>query len=557
MWTSHAGRCCALASFALVLGAVVPEVRAVRAPDMEVPGVSRAADEPPPPAAVERDQVVELDLPGAPREEDAIAAAVERVLADNAGWLGGVAPGALRRARVVTATAEADRPAITSVQLVQTAQGLDVEGSYVHTSVKLLAGRSVLVVLRARLYPALTLPSPAARAPSALRERGARRLGLDPVQAKPVRERRILRYVGGRWRRVQAFQYSDRAFTAVVDEDSEDSWLVDERRSVINLYLHGTVGSTAPGAARTDVPFSDVTVTREDTGTTKHTDGSGWVDFSPGEPITLSWKLRGSWAKVLREDKGNYSDSIFAHPGDTWWVAFWRSPDNDLDLAERNAYWHPTVLNNWILPRNLLLALLISVQLPVHVNYPNDCNAYYLPGVDEIELYRAYGGCINTAYDTIIYHEFGHFVDDQAGGIMDGGLSEGWGDVLATYITGQPIIGANITGPGTYVRTADNNRLYNPFLEVHDLGEAWAGFGWHMRQNLVAVHGAYGAGLAESLMLHALLVNSANIPAGLTDVLLWDDNDANFGNCTPHSAQILQAARRHGIPLPPGLGGCC
>ncbi len=190
----------------------------------------------------------------------------------------------------------------------------------------------------------------------------------------------------------------------------------------------------------------------------------------------------------------------------------------------------------------------IDIQLPVTVNYPEFCNAHY--SRSSVTFYQAGGGCINSAYDTIIDHEYGHFVDDMAGRITDGGLSEGWGDILAAFATGQPLVGEGLGGGGTAIRTADNAYRYplSGTDEVHELGQAWAGFAWHLRQNLMASQGApAGIALAEQLVIPTLLANAPNIPSAVYQVLLQDDADGDPFNGTPHVVEIVDAVNRHGI----------
>jgi len=195
----------------------------------------------------------------------------------------------------------------------------------------------------------------------------------------------------------------------------------------------------------------------------------------------------------------------------------------------------------------------IDQGIPTNVNLNASCNAYYTLGTLTINFYKAGGGCINTAYDTVVYHEYGHFVDDMFGGLTNGGLSEGWGDILAAFATNQPLIGEGFFGTSTSkIRTADNTYQY-PFSgndEEHALGQAWAGFAWHLRQNLVASLGAaQGIQLAENLIIKTFLANSSDIPNAVLNVLILDDNDGDLSNGTPHYAEISAAAAQHSIPI--------
>ena len=87
------------------------------------------------------------------------------------------------------------------------------------------------------------------------------------------------------------------------------------------------------------------------------------------------------------------------------------------------------------------------------------------------------GGCNMTCYSTVIFHEWGHGIDDAYGGISQtDGLSEGWGDLIATYASDQPIVGDAFRTTGGYIRTALNTYTYPAGTEVHLAGQTWMGW---------------------------------------------------------------------------------
>jgi len=136
------------------------------------------------------------------------------------------------------------------------------------------------------------------------------------------------------------------------------------------------------------------------------------------------------------------------------------------------------------------------------------------------------------------------------------GLSEGWGDVLASLASDQPLLGEGFRGSGTIVRTADNNFQYpaSGIDAIHNLGQAWAGFTWHLRENLInSLGSSNGKNMTNDLVIPVFLANSPDIPSALTQVLLRDDNDGNLFNGVPHKDEILRAANRHSLPPIPRL----
>jgi hypothetical protein len=83
----------------------------------------------------------------------------------------------------------------------------------------------------------------------------------------------------------------------------------------------------------------------------------------------------------------------------------------------------------------------------VTLNIASTCNAYYTGNT--INFYQAGGGCSNTAFSTVIAHEWGHGLDDRYGGISQtNGLSEGWGDIIGCYLLDTPNLGSGFQTAG-------------------------------------------------------------------------------------------------------------
>src|SRR5262249_40828560 len=126
-------------------------------------------------------------------------------------------------------------------------------------------------------------------------------------------------------------------------------------------------------------------------------------------------------------------------------------------------------------------------------------------------------GCANSAYNDVIYHEYGHAIDDQLGGILDGGYSEGFGDTMALLITRQPIVGRDFFGPGHHLRPANNAPNWPAVQngEVHQQGWAYSGFVWQLITKLVAKYGNnedVGYMVAKRLLLSTGVQNPRSVP---------------------------------------------
>ena len=217
--------------------------------------------------------------------------------------------------------------------------------------------------------------------------------------------------------------------------------------------------------------------------------------------------------------------------------------------AQVNAYYHANHIRDWLVKRKVNHSKMVEL-VPTAVNIDRECNAYYVAGT--INFFAEGGRCRNTAYDTVVYHEYGHLVDALYGGITDGGLSEGWGDVLAFYSTSQPVLGKGFekTKPNDGIRHGENTYVYpeSGTDSVHKLGQAWMGFAWKLREGLIQRYGkSKGAEVSEELILPSLVSNARSIPVAVQEVLARDDNDGDLSNRTPHWDIIAQAASRHGL----------
>lgn len=191
----------------------------------------------------------------------------------------------------------------------------------------------------------------------------------------------------------------------------------------------------------------------------------------------------------------------------------------------------------------------------VAVNLPIGCLAAYNPSSKSLQFGGALSGCVNFAFSTILFHEFGHSVDDFYGGIQAPELSEALGDILATYLTHQPVIGEGASGAPGGLRSVENGSQWPGAScsgDPYCLSQPFSGFAWEVRKRAVASLGdAAGVALAESLLLGTFPANNAAIPDALVQVFLLDDDDGILSNGTPHYALLAAAAAAKGFSAPP------
>jgi len=199
----------------------------------------------------------------------------------------------------------------------------------------------------------------------------------------------------------------------------------------------------------------------------------------------------------------------------------------------------------------------IDIPLTTIVNRPAHCNAFFTPVGLSINFLSAGAGCVNSAYSTVVAHEYGHFVVDRLG-LFQGSFGEGYSDSLAILIYDDPIIGRDFFGPDTYVRDiVGANRRYPCFGEVHDCGQVLAGVWWDLKLELQQIMGdAEGLEFARQLFTDWSMItvggsgrNSAHRQTAV-EVLIADDDNADLADGTPHKEQICTAFTRHNIPCP-------
>ena len=189
--------------------------------------------------------------------------------------------------------------------------------------------------------------------------------------------------------------------------------------------------------------------------------------------------------------------------------------------------------------------------IAVTVNIANTCNAYYTG--NSINFYAAGGSCSNTAFSTVVAHEWGHGLDDRYGGISQiNGLSEGWGDIVGLYLVDSPILGSGFNTAGVGIRNGNNTQQYPNGSGVHAQGQSWMGFAWNLRDRLATTLGNRPAAIALSndIVISSIVADATTQPDALREVFVADDDDGNLTNGTPNSVDITWAADQHSIPVP-------
>jgi hypothetical protein len=322
-------------------------------------------------------------------------------------------------------------------------------------------------------------------------------------------------------------------------------------------------GPILPTAKIAELPLSYLNLTIG--GKTYTTDKDGkftapGLEIAP-EGLTLTATLSGPFVNVQDSTGKTLTISVTLKPGDGAIQVMFNKDSTLSDenaLAQVAAFHKVNLAYNFLKARNLTTAQMDKNPITVRTNVDDECNAYYTPGSPSLNFFKSSANCVNSAYDTVADHEYGHYWDDMTGGIMNGGLSEGWGDILSMYLLNNPIIGEHflkVARNGVdYIRHGENTYQYNEYDEVHDQGQAWQGFGWKLRKALMKQLGdAEGAAVAEALVLPTMFAKAATIPDAMAQVLV---NAMKKDGTIQYEDLIRATAKIHGITLPqnPGKG---
>ncbi len=314
--------------------------------------------------------------------------------------------------------------------------------------------------------------------------------------------------------------------------------------SASNTPIQGVLVSVAGGQSA----FTDV-------------NGNFTIPHPTTNPVTVTVNYGANRSEHVRggifdQSTANLSASTTATPGGAP-VTLQLGNSTQLPVAQSNCFYYVDDVNRWA--RGVLgnsAQMNTASNITVFTNINSSCNAFYT-GNNDINFYTSgtQGGtsCANTAFKSVIYHEWGHGLDDRYGGISQtDGLSEGWGDICSCYRSDNPLIGEGFAN-GNPIRTALNTLTYPvpASAGVHTQGQVWMGWAWQVREALIASQGAgQGAAIAELIVLGSVVGDATNQPDAVLEVFLVDDDDGNLNNGVPHYAELSGPAQIRNLPFP-------
>jgi hypothetical protein len=332
--------------------------------------------------------------------------------------------------------------------------------------------------------------------------------------------------------------------------------MTDVVGNVSGMATEGFTSDVCGAEAATPLKHAQVSIFS----TVAYADGNG--DFTianeGSSEVTVVSSMTGRYFYVL-DATGPLSD--LAHsvtpPGP---VNFMHNQANNSEFirAQVNAYVSANVVRDYVLAYSPAYPVIESqTDFRITVNRTDGyCpgNAWY--DHSGINFCTSSGlGYPNTAYSSVVYHEYGHHVV-QCGGSGQDQYGEGMSDCIASLIADDHVLAYGFDDDCSRgLRDADNDFQYPCSGESHTCGNLMSGCMWSTRNELVATNPTQYRQILSALTINSVPLHSGALitPQITIDFLTLDDNDGNLDNGTPHAKEICAGFGAHNMGCPAGV----
>ena len=381
--------------------------------------------------------------------------------------------------------------------------------------------------------------------------------GIDRVKAEPRLAVLFTAEGGGHWdpENHQRIEFVvDAENGAILHQESKIYHAVTGR--VTGVATQGNNADLCAAESAVGLPYVEVRTAT----TATFADVDGNFSLAAGAPgATYTSRLVGRYFTTTNNGAATLSLSTTADDGANWSPVFNEANALEADRAQVNAYLHANII------RDLMLSA--SPQFPtvssqtsgfvITTNIADVCNAYY--SGNTINFYSSGSGCANTAFGTVVHHEYGHNAVAK-GGSGQGGYGEGMGDIFGMLVSDNPRTGIGFQNNcAVGIRNADNTCQFDAVncsscgSEVHACGNLISGCVWDLRDRFAATYPTTYRTLLADLSVNSILLHGAvtTINAEITvDFLTLDDDNGNILDGTPNYAAINESFGAHGMPGP-------
>jgi hypothetical protein len=321
----------------------------------------------------------------------------------------------------------------------------------------------------------------------------------------------------------------------------------------------GTKASACTAATTVAMPYAKATIG----GTTYYADATGKLTYtySGTSPQTIAPTMGGRYFTVIDNKTALLTvPSQSVADGATGTFSY-NTASNQFYLSEVNTY----IAANRV--RDLVLAaspsfptIATQTSMPINNGVSGTCNAFY--NGSSINFYSSGGGCNNTGFSSVTWHEYGHHVV-SCGGSGQNQYGEGMGDCIAVLMSGESQLGLGFTSCGSALRNASNSCVGTATSStcgtaIHSWGQVLSGCVWDTAQLFKAAYPSdYLTRMANltirSVPLHA---GQSDIWTDITvDFLTLDDavsngGNNNIGDGSPNYSRIATGFGNHGLTAP-------
>jgi hypothetical protein len=380
-----------------------------------------------------------------------------------------------------------------------------------------------------------------------LKEDLSRKIGIEPIRHLNRIYRAVPTKEGYRLIKVDVFELrrNNDVYKAQVESATGRVFQVKPLKYYAQGKAHGQIylryykDSLSDGA----FPFLNLNLTSG----TARTDAEGIFVANSGSSPRISG-YKGSFVNI-RASTGTLISGTASESQGIFDLNISKDPSTqshaDKMMSQTMIYYH---VNKVIAEaKNFISGSWLNATLTANANLDSTCNAHW--DGSTINFYSADSRCANTgSISDVIYHEWGHGLDDAFGGIEDGAFSEGFGDIVGLTMTGSNILGPGFKLDGGFVRDLEPDKKYPQDRgQVHAEGLIIGGAMYDLYKELVTNHGEASARQILKKLAFKMITTASTYLEVYNALLAIDDNDGNLANGTPNACAINKNFAVHGL----------